>query len=70
MPQNILAAIAIAQAAIKVGSDIFDAIQRATSEGRDLTADEFNAILIKKTNADDLAANERRRLDELFGDGA
>ena len=67
MPQNILAAIALAQAAIKIGSDIFDAVQRATAEGRDLTQDEFNDILAKKHAADDLAAAERRRLDDLFG---
>ena len=67
MPQNILAAITIAQAAIQIGSDIFNAVRVATEEGRDLTPDELAAVLAKKQAADDLAESERKRLDDLFG---
>ena len=65
--QNILAAIAIAQAAVKVGADIMAAIRVATEGGRDLTPEELALVIAQKQSADALADAERRRLDDLFG---
>lgn len=66
MPPNILVALSIAQAALKIGSDIFDLVQAATGDGRDLTPDELAKVFAKKQAADELAAAERARLDSLL----
>lgn len=65
MPQ-VLAALAIAQAAAAVWRDISSAVAVAQSEGRDLTPAEFDALTSKKASADALADAELKRLRDKF----
>lgn len=65
MPQ-VLAALAIAQAAAEVFNSISSAVATANSEGRDLTPAEWEALTSKKQSADALAEAELTRLRKKY----